>query len=420
MTERIPAGLEGQIADFSPLELWWDKNRRSIYTMLTIAIAAIAAYYGWKYIRDSKRDQLWSGVAEATKLDFAYSAANPIFGEVGRFDDPSIRQYRDYFVQQTAFRAAQSLIAELPEHLAKADLAEIDREIARTKGTPPEPLLIWLAAHKAMSQLDWTKADAYLADLEQRFPNHFLTKPSAYPFQFRDAEKPPDGESDPKKNKSPKLLEAVAGSPVGMARKQIARDREFREQHKKFYEAPPPDPDSKTAVMETSLGTIKIKFYGSKAPKTVENFAKLANEGFYDGLRVHEIVRQGSQQSGPSKVAAEFEVGLPSTRDEDRTKWIPPTDAPTLDWEDSGLSHFPYMISMAQATSGKSSAQRFWINQTDAAQSADGTRVPFGVVVEGREFVDTIANSVLSTEDENRTGRGKPRDNITIVKMRVE
>ena len=46
----------------------------------------------------------------------------------------------------------------------------------------------------------------------------------------------------------------------------------------------------KTAEIQTSKGVMKVEFYENDAPKTVENFVKLAKEGFYDGLAFHRVI----------------------------------------------------------------------------------------------------------------------------------
>jgi peptidyl-prolyl cis-trans isomerase B (cyclophilin B) len=48
--------------------------------------------------------------------------------------------------------------------------------------------------------------------------------------------------------------------------------------------------DSKVAVVETKFGNMTIEFFPQDAPKTVENFIKLAESGFYDGTRFHRII----------------------------------------------------------------------------------------------------------------------------------
>src|SRR6185369_1139353 len=52
------------------------------------------------------------------------------------------------------------------------------------------------------------------------------------------------------------------------------------------------------AVMETSVGKVVLRFYSKKAPKTVENFEKLAKKGFYDGTKFHRTIEGFMIQGG--------------------------------------------------------------------------------------------------------------------------
>ncbi|MFI5252051.1 MAG: peptidylprolyl isomerase [Bacteroidota bacterium] len=57
----------------------------------------------------------------------------------------------------------------------------------------------------------------------------------------------------------------------------------------------------KTAVVETSMGTFEFELYGNDAPKTVENFTKLAAKKFFDGMRVHRVAKGFVIQTGDEK-----------------------------------------------------------------------------------------------------------------------
>src|SRR5947208_11422269 len=63
-------------------------------------------------------------------------------------------------------------------------------------------------------------------------------------------------------------------------------------------EASPMDPSSEVAVIKTNEGEMVIEFWSDAAPKTVENFKKLARSGFYDGTTFHRIVKGFMIQGG--------------------------------------------------------------------------------------------------------------------------
>ena len=55
---------------------------------------------------------------------------------------------------------------------------------------------------------------------------------------------------------------------------------------------------NKTAVMETTRGTIELELFADEAPNTVANFEKLANSGFYDGTKFHRVIPNFMIQGG--------------------------------------------------------------------------------------------------------------------------
>lgn len=68
----------------------------------------------------------------------------------------------------------------------------------------------------------------------------------------------------------------------------------------------PPQKGEDIAVMETSLGTIKLRFFPEQAPMAVENFLTLAKEGYYDGVSFHRVMSDFMIQGGipPAPVPA--------------------------------------------------------------------------------------------------------------------
>ncbi len=60
----------------------------------------------------------------------------------------------------------------------------------------------------------------------------------------------------------------------------------------------PPQKGEDIAVMETSLGTIKLRFFPEQAPMAVENFLTLAKEGYYDGVSFHRVMSDFMIQGG--------------------------------------------------------------------------------------------------------------------------
>lgn len=435
MTETLPPRTEGQIGAPNPIEMFWDKNRRAILALLVVLCLALAGSYAWQYMQQAERDDRWSTFATAANFDEAYSVDGSTANTLRNPElDRMLVQFSPGWMPGPigyAVRTNQELLTKLEDHLDNASTADLQRGREQLKGTVAEPLLIWIQANRAAVEHRYDEALAHLTELEQGFPSHFLTRPSPYPVQFRPpvekekkpGEAKPPEQKNPGKQPKPELVAPVTGkSPVALLREQIETEKSFRTENPRLFEAPEPDAQP-TAVVTTSEGVFKIRFYSQAAPAAVESFLKLAREGWFDKMRVHEVKRKGTS-SDPFAAGdrpSEFAFGLPASREDDRGKWVT-TDKSTaiLDFPDTSLSHFPYMVSFAPEADGKSSGERVWINSTDASRQYDGDRIVFGRVVEGQDVVDRITQTLFATTAEDERGEGKPRDNIEITSIVIE
>lgn len=136
------------------------------------------------------------------------------------------------------------------------------------------------------------------------------------------------------------------------------------------------------ATIETDFGQIKIKLDGEVAPKHVENFKKLAREGFYDGLAFHRAVPNLLIQGGD-----------PNTRTDDRSIWgMGAPNQPTIPAEFSSKPFARGVLGAARRGGDVNSAtSQFFICLRDFP-SWNGQYTVFGEVIEGIEVVDKIAN----------------------------
>ncbi len=130
--------------------------------------------------------------------------------------------------------------------------------------------------------------------------------------------------------------------------------------------------------MENGKG-IKLELYPEKAPKTVENFLKLVNEGFYDGLIFHRVIKgfmiQGGDPEGTGMGGAKDKI-----KGEFKANGFPEND----------IKHVRGVISMARSMNPNSASSQFFIVHRDAPH-LDGQYAGFGRVVEGMDAVDEIA-----------------------------
>lgn len=144
----------------------------------------------------------------------------------------------------------------------------------------------------------------------------------------------------------------------------------------KQWKTPPAmkiDPQKKYfAVIETDKGTIELQLFPENAPKTVNNFVFLAQEGFYDGVSFHRVISnfviQGGDPTGTGR-------GGPGYQFEDETRGNP-------------LKHVRGVISMANAGANTNGSQ-FFITHSPQPH-LDGKHTVFGKVVQGIEVVDAI------------------------------
>lgn len=133
------------------------------------------------------------------------------------------------------------------------------------------------------------------------------------------------------------------------------------------------DPQKKYfAVIETDRGNIELEFFPKEAPKTVNNFVFLANQGFYDGVIFHRVISdfviQGGDPTGTGR-------GGPGYQFEDETKGNP-------------HKHLRGIISMANAGPNTNGSQ-FFITHSPQPH-LDGKHTVFGKVIQGLEVVDAI------------------------------
>ena len=142
-------------------------------------------------------------------------------------------------------------------------------------------------------------------------------------------------------------------------------------------------------IVIKDYGTISLELYADIAPITVSNFAKLVNDGFYDGLTFHRIIEGFMIQGGDP-------LGNGTGGSDENIK-----GEFAMNGVQNSISHVRGTISMARATSYNSASSQFFIMQEDTP-SLDGQYAAFGKVTDGIEIVDKICEDTL-VEDSNGT-----------------
>ena len=129
-------------------------------------------------------------------------------------------------------------------------------------------------------------------------------------------------------------------------------------------------------------GTIKLELDRKAAPITVENFLKLVEEDFYDGLTFHRIVSGFMIQGGDPEG-----TGMGGSDETIKGEF-------SANGVENSLSHTRGAISMARSSAMDSASSQFFIVQEDST-FLDGEYAAFGYVTEGIEIVDQIVEEVL-------------------------
>jgi peptidyl-prolyl cis-trans isomerase B (cyclophilin B) len=150
--------------------------------------------------------------------------------------------------------------------------------------------------------------------------------------------------------------------------------------------------ENKIAVIETDKGNIKLELFINDAPKTVENFVKLASENFYDGIRFHRVFSNFMIQGGdPISKGIHKEDFVYDKEDNPNNLPIAGTGGPGYKFEDEINSHKVEVGFLAMANSGpNTNGSQFFIVTEKAQPHLDGKHTVFGKVIEGMEVVRNI------------------------------
>lgn len=141
------------------------------------------------------------------------------------------------------------------------------------------------------------------------------------------------------------------------------------------------------AIIKTSSGDIKVKFYNQESPLTVNNFLNLAKKGFYDGTRFHRVIADFMIQGGD-----------PNSKDDDWTN--DGTGGPGYKFADEINTHKLVKGSLAMANSGKNTnGSQFFIVTAASTPWLDGKHTNFGEVVEGMDVVAKIEAVKVNEND---------------------
>ena len=134
------------------------------------------------------------------------------------------------------------------------------------------------------------------------------------------------------------------------------------------------------ATMKTNHGAIELELFADDAPVTVENFTKLAREGFYDGVIFHRVIKDFMIQGGCPQGTG--------------------TGGPGYTFEDEFNSHKIVRGALAMANAGpNTNGSQFFIVTADKCPWLDGKHTVFGQVTEGMDVVDALEGTSTGPGD---------------------
>lgn len=161
------------------------------------------------------------------------------------------------------------------------------------------------------------------------------------------------------------------------------------------------------AVIKTDAGEMVIEFWTDVAPKTVENFKKLAKDGFYDGTAFHRIIKTFMIQGGD-----------PLTKDESAaSRWGTGGPGYQIKAEFNDRRHQRGVISMARSRDHDSAGSQFFICLGDAS-SLDKQYTAFGKLIKGDDVLGKLGDSpVVAAPGTGEVSRPVKRVGLQSVKI---
>jgi peptidyl-prolyl cis-trans isomerase B (cyclophilin B) len=147
------------------------------------------------------------------------------------------------------------------------------------------------------------------------------------------------------------------------------------------------------ATIHTTHGAVAVELFDEDAPRTVENFTKLAGDGFYDGITFHRVIPDFMIQGGCPRGDG--------------------TGGPGYEFEDEFNQHKVVRGALAMANAGpNTNGSQFFIVTAEECSWLDGKHTVFGRVVSGQDAVDRISAA-------ERDGRDRPLEPILIESIEL-
>jgi len=173
-----------------------------------------------------------------------------------------------------------------------------------------------------------------------------------------------------------------------------------------LHAADPAAAADEVAVIETSKGQIVVEFWPDVAPETVENFKKLARQGFYDGTAFHRIIKGFMAQGGD-----------PLTKDTANEPMYGTGDPGyKIKAEFNDRPHVRGVLSMARSNDPDSAGSQFFL-MFDRAPHLDGSYTGFAKMIAGEETLAAIEAVPVAMSRQGEPS--KPLERVEVSKVTI-
>ncbi len=163
---------------------------------------------------------------------------------------------------------------------------------------------------------------------------------------------------------------------------------------------------NEVAVIKTAYGDMVVEFWSDVAPKTVENFKKLARQGFYDGTAFHRIIKGFMVQGGD-----------PLTKDASKeAMWGTGDPGYKIQAEFNERSHQRGVLSMARSNDPNSAGSQFFICLGDAS-FLDRKYTAFGKLIKGDDVLTKLGNTPVVASGGGEASKPATRQGVESIKI---
>lgn len=163
---------------------------------------------------------------------------------------------------------------------------------------------------------------------------------------------------------------------------------------------------NEVAVIKTSAGEMVVEFWPEVAPKHVENFKKLAKQGFYDGTAFHRIIKGFMIQGGD-----------PNTKDPNKEdSYGMGGPGYNVNAEFNNRKHVRGVLSMARSQNPNSAGSQFFI-MLGPAPSLDGQYTGFGKLIKGEDVLAKLGDTPVGPSKSGEPS--KPRQRVELQSVKI-